>query len=321
MLPPRRNLACAVLSVLLQCCGRPRSCGGATAELGDAVMPHGGVQAAPLGGSPGEAGQKPNCRVSSRPSARLRILLPMNASRVAKGSLLVVRDVLCSAEVPCVLTISIDGLEWVAMPARKRAVQLHLPASLPAGRHLATVRTEGQHDADGPVGEGEEACVWFDVEGDSPNDEGWSSSSLNIAHPPDGSWFSTESVDCPGSGTIGCTFSLRVLWIVQTEATSIRILVNDTLYDDVYTDAMNAGGVAKEEGQGHSMQSLDLPIRLKHAGWYTIQVELMMNETAAALVKRRRAQGGGQLLSVATLEVEIVAAHEAELRRQDVRMW
>jgi len=299
---PRRTFACVVLSVLLQCRGLPRFCGGAAADLGEAAMP-------------------PSCRVSSWPSARLRILLPMNASRVAKGSLLVVRDVLCSAEAPCVLTISINGLEWVAMPARKRAVQLRLPASLPPGRHRVTVRTQGQHDsADRSDDAGEQACVWFDLEGEggSPDMEGGSSSFLNIAHPPDGSWFSPEPVYCPGA--IACTFSLRVWWIVQTQTTTMRILINDSLYDDVHTDAMRAGVGEQEEGRGPRTQALDLPIQLHHAGWYTIQVELMVNEITAP-VKGQRARDGGRVLSVATIEVEIVAAHEAELRRQDMRMW
>ena len=89
----------------------------------------------------------------------------MNASVVGKGSLLIIRDTRSSTTDPCILTISIDGREWVSVPRRRSALQLRLP-TLPPGMHLIRVRLEEeqhgnaeQMDADLDA-VGEEACVW-----------------------------------------------------------------------------------------------------------------------------------------------------------------
>ena len=114
--------------------------------------------------APTQQGAPRACHMSS-PTRRLRILKPTNASAVDRGSWLIVRDTRLTAMGPCFFTISIDSRDWVSVPCRKSALQLRLPASLPAGMHLIQVRVEEEHEDAGRLVAGmdamqERACVW-----------------------------------------------------------------------------------------------------------------------------------------------------------------
>jgi len=91
---------------------------------------------------PGATAPEPNCRVGAASRGALRILLPLNASTVAVGSLLVVRDERSGAAQGGGLVLSIDGAEWLSVPSRPRATQLPLPLSLLPGPHIVHVYAE-----------------------------------------------------------------------------------------------------------------------------------------------------------------------------------
>ena len=201
-----------------------------------------------------DSGEQSNRRLACHmqsPDGRVRILLPFNESAVTPGTLLVVQDRRWASTFrpgsahDRTLTVSIDGLEWLSVPSRSRALQLPLPSSLPPGPHVirvsATPAMESREDmsadpASDPPEESACVCVSVRLKGRLSEDDQIfpRRARLEIKHPPPGAWVSSAPVSCPlvafpvrsatvpagpvpekGSEWVPCLFALDASWTAE----------------------------------------------------------------------------------------------------------
>lgn len=187
--------------------------------------------------------------------------------------------------------------------------------------------------------------------------------SVQIAHPPDGSWFSAEPVLCPmfGEGEadkgvwVACSFSVRIIWRSvlhdagePAESSCLRIFVDDTLYWPHGLGSAREGGSPADPGRGETGKAdrqntgayetlaisslgtsgvLNMPIGVLEEGWHTVKVEvcqdrrLQDDSNVGELAGGQCGHASAKSVSVASVQFEIVAAREAELRRHDLLTW
>ena len=279
----------------------------------------------PIGRAPGAAPQletRGGCRMMLSPRGWVRVLLPLNASSVDAASLIVVRSKVGEEKDDSRrgITLSIDGIEWLALENPRRVVQLPLPSSLQPGWHMLRVgAAEGEDDTSPPATE-EAACVWFSITRPSITAAA-ETRAVEVVHPLTGAWFSSSSVTCPaaaqltapaGNDWVPCSFAIRARTASAENGSShawVRVLVQKQLVWQ---------GIA-------SKGTVQIPLSLKREGWHAAVVEVCATDFSGGIQAHGAASQPQDFRCAdparAEVHVEVLDAAEATARQRDVRMW